>query len=75
MGEPLTPDQLETFKQFTGRETAPTSRVDEFWCVIGRRGGKSRAMAVLATYLAGLCDYRNKLSPGERALFSCLLPT
>jgi hypothetical protein len=29
----------------------------EFAAVIGRHGGKSSAMAVLATYLAGLCDH------------------
>ena len=25
MGEPLTPDELETFKTFTGRDTPPTA--------------------------------------------------
>src|SRR5687767_6443545 len=66
MGEPLQPDELEAFTRFTGRTTAPTQRVDELWCCIGRRGGKSRAMAVLASYLAGLCDYSDKLAAGER---------
>ena len=74
MGEPLTPDELETFKQFTGRLTAPTERVDELWCCMGRRGGKSRAMAALAVYLAGLCDYGDKLSPGERGVVLLLAP-
>ena len=53
MGEPLNPDELETFQRFTGRTTPPSQRVDELWCCVGRRGGKSRGMAVLATYLAG----------------------
>jgi hypothetical protein len=57
MGEPLNADELLTFKRFTGRDVAPERRVDELWCAIGRRGGKSRAMAVLAVYLAGLCDH------------------
>jgi hypothetical protein len=57
MGEPLLPEEMETFTRFTGRTTAPTKRVDEFWCCIGRRGGKSRAMATLAVYIAGLCDH------------------
>ena len=57
MGEPLTTPELKTFAKFTGRTKVPAKRVDEFWCVIGRRGGKSRAMAVLAVYLAGLCDH------------------
>ena len=51
MGEPLNPDELETFQRFTERTTPPSQRVDELWCCVGRR--KSRGMAVLATYLAG----------------------
>ena len=35
---------------------ASRARVDQFAAVIGRRGGKSRAMK-LATYIAGLCDH------------------
>ena len=41
MGEPLTKQELATFTKFTGRAKAPDKRVDEFWCSIGRRGGKS----------------------------------
>ena len=33
----------------------------------GRRSGKTRAAAILASYLAGLCDY-DDLAPGERAV-------
>ena len=65
MGEPLTKDELKTFTKFTGREKPPSERVDELWCCIGRRGGKSRAMAALAIYLAGLCDYKDRLAAGE----------
>jgi hypothetical protein len=65
MGEPLTKDERQTFTQFTGRKTAPSQRIDELWCCIGRRGGKSRAMAALAIYLAGLCDYQDKLCGSE----------
>ena len=74
MGEPLNPDELETFKRFTGRELAPERRVDELWCAVGRRGGKSRAMAVLAVYLAGLCDYRDQLARGERGIVLLIAP-
>jgi len=62
MGEPLEPDELETFKRFTGRSIPPSEHVDELWCCVGRRGGKSRAMSTLAVYLAGLCDYSDKLA-------------
>jgi hypothetical protein len=48
-GEPLQPHELVTFTRFTDRTTPPANRVDELWCCVGRLGGKSRAMAVLAT--------------------------
>ena len=44
MGEELRPDELTIFQKFTGRTAPPPQRIDEFWCAIGRRGGKSRAM-------------------------------
>jgi hypothetical protein len=36
--------------------------------VIGRHGGKSFAMALIAVFLAVFKDWRPKLSPGERAI-------
>jgi hypothetical protein len=74
MGESLTQDERATFKKLTGREREPGQRVEELVAVVGRRGGKSRAIAVLAVYLAGLCDHRNVLAPGERALVLCIAP-
>jgi hypothetical protein len=64
-GEQLTDLELLTFTKYTGRAKAPEKRVDELWCAVGRRGGKSRAMATMAAYYAGLCDYRDKLARGE----------
>src|SRR4029450_6831065 len=74
MGEPLQPDELETFTRFTGRSTPPAQRVDELWGCVGRRGGKSRAMSPLAVSLAGLCDYSDKLARGERGVVLLLAP-
>jgi hypothetical protein len=74
MGEPLKPDELATFKRFTGREEAPGRRADELWCCVGRRGGKSRAMATLAIYLAGLCNYDDVLVRGEKGLVLLIAP-
>ena len=74
MGEPLNADELKTFTKFTGRKTPPSQRVDELWCCVGRRGGKSRAMAVLAVYLAGLCDYSDKLARGEKGVVLLIAP-
>jgi hypothetical protein len=60
------------FRALTGRDREPLQRVDQFAAVIGRRGGKSRAMATLACYLAGLCDHTDALVPGERGVLLCV---
>src|SRR6516162_5535477 len=72
MGESLTEDERATFRALTGRDREPLQRVDQFAAVIGRRGGKSRAMATLATYIAGLCDHCDALVPGERGVLLCV---
>ena len=74
MGESLNPDETDAFIRIIGRPTPPPQRFDELWCCVGRRGGKSRGMAVLATYLAGLYDYSDKLSPGERGVRRGMAP-
>jgi hypothetical protein len=74
MGESLTAGELATFTRLTGRTTPPPGRVEELWGVIGRRGGKSSAIAALAIYLAGLCDYKDSLSPGEKGVVLCIAP-
>lgn len=73
MGEPLDQDEQDTFRHLTGgREYVPGERVEEFWAVVGRRSGKTRAAAVLAVYLAFLVDYADKLTLGERGLVAVL---
>jgi hypothetical protein len=72
VGEPLTPEELVHFRELTGRDEPPTEQVDEFWAVVGRRGGKTRAIAVLAVYFACLCDFSEHLVSGERAVAMCL---
>jgi hypothetical protein len=75
MGEALTDDERSIFAKLTGREREPGERVDELWCVIGRRGGKSRAIAALLVYLATMVDYRSQLVLGERGVVLCLART
>lgn len=65
-GEPLTAEERPAFEAVTGRAQEPAERLEEFWGVIGRRGGKTKAMAALSAYLGGLCDYSDVLAPGER---------
>jgi hypothetical protein len=73
MGEALVDDdERAIFKQFTGRDRAPGQRVNEMAIVAGRRGGKTRALALLATYVAALCDHGDALAPGERGIVLCV---
>jgi hypothetical protein len=73
MGEALTDAERAVFTKLTGgRDIEPLERVEEFWGVIGRRGGKTRAMAVLAAYLAAFVDYSEELGPGERGILPLL---
>jgi hypothetical protein len=73
LGEALTPDELGHFRRLTQRYKPPSQRCRQGWFAIGRRGGKSRAMAVLACYLATMCRY-DKLSPGERGVILLVAP-
>jgi hypothetical protein len=72
MGEALSDDERVIFTQLTGRVQEPLQRVEELEAVVGRRGGKSRAMALLATYIAGLCQH--DLVRGEHGILLCIAP-
>src|SRR2546430_1777313 len=66
-GLPLTSEQLTLYTKHTGRTTTPTSPLHEAWLCIGRRGGKSFILAVIAVFLACFKDWRPYLGPGEVA--------
>jgi hypothetical protein len=74
MGEELRIGELAQFTALTSRPVAPTQRVEELVAVVGRRGGKSRALSVLAAYIAGLCDHRDNLAPGETGVLLIISP-
>jgi phage terminase large subunit-like protein len=58
---------MEIFAELTGRTGSGTGEaVEELWIVAGRRSGKTIAIATIAAYLAGCCDHRDCLGPGER---------
>lgn len=66
-GEPLTDAERVIYRELTGgREREPDRPVRELWAVMGRRAGKTRAMACAAAYFAGLIDYTGDLAPGQR---------
>jgi hypothetical protein len=72
MGGALRDDERVLFRELTGREREPGERIEEAAFVVGRRGGKSRAMATLAVYISGLCQH--PLVPGEKGVLLCIAP-
>jgi hypothetical protein len=72
LGEQLTNEEREIFTTLTRRQREPLQRVEEFCAVVGRRGGKSRAMAMLAAYVGGLC--KHQLVRGETGVVLLIAP-
>lgn len=66
-GLPLSEAEAKAYRACTARQTLPQAPYNEAWLICGRRGGKSFVMALTAVYLAAFRDYRQFLSPGERA--------
>ena len=64
-GLPMRDTEAEIFRHHTGRQTVPTVPFGEAALICGRRGGKSRILALIATYLATARDYSPYLAPGE----------
>jgi len=49
---PMTPDEFEVYRKFTGRASAPAAPFKEVFLIIGRRGGKSLISAIVLVFLA-----------------------
>lgn len=64
---PMTSQQLDVYRQCTGRADAPALAAKEAWLICGRRAGKSFMLALCAVYLAVFRSYREHLTFGERA--------
>ncbi len=65
---PMTEEERLLFTTLTGRTTPPTEQVQECWLVVGRRGGKSFIVALIAVFLACFKNYDSCLGPGERGV-------
>jgi hypothetical protein len=65
-GLPMSADDLPLFQQCTGRDDLHPGGFREAWLVVGRRGGKSFVLALIAVYLATFIDWMPFLAPGER---------
>jgi hypothetical protein len=69
---PMNDDDLALYTRCTGRTTPPAHAFKEAALVIGRRGGKSRALALIACYLATFRSYDEYLAPGEIAVVAVI---
>src|SRR6185312_256269 len=58
--------ELEVFRRCTGRAAPREGGYREAWLVVGRRGGKSLILALIAVYLAAFKDWSAYLTAGER---------
>jgi len=69
---PMTAEELEVFKRYTGNREPPEKPVGECWAICGRRGGKTIVSALVASFLATCRDYTGVLVPGELGVVLCL---
>ena len=67
-GAPLNRKERRAFESVAGARGSPARRVRELWCLIGRRGGKSRVAAALAVYVAACASHAGKLASGETGM-------
>ena len=63
---PMDDEQRAIARACTGLETLPEQAFTEAWLVVGRRGGKSLVLAMIAIFLALFKDWSANLVPGER---------
>jgi hypothetical protein len=65
-GLTMTEEDLSLYARCTGRSEPPVGGVREAWLIVGRRGGKSLTLALVAVFLATFVDWSPYLTPGER---------
>jgi hypothetical protein len=62
----LNRDEARAFASVAGGRKPPPQQVRELWCLVGRRGGKSKIAAALAVYQA--LFVKHKLGWGEKGV-------
>ena len=68
---PMTNKDCAAFREVAGDRVPPNKRVDELWCVIGRRSGKTRMAAAhlhRCDRTAQACIRRSRLCPVARRI-------
>jgi hypothetical protein len=67
-GLPLERNEQKLYRKCTGRKALPPKEgFEEFYAIVGRRGGKSRIMSLIAVYEALYGGWEKYLDPGETA--------
>jgi len=69
---PWVDEALAAYTACTGRVSSPAAPFKEAMFCVGRRGGKSRVLALIAVFLACFKDYAPHLAPGEVATIAVL---
>ena len=69
VGEPLNEAEAVAFHELT-RRAPPGHPMRQLWAVVGRRGGKTKSLAALVTYLSACCSWP-RVSEKLRALVIC----
>jgi hypothetical protein len=64
--------ELAVYTKYTGRKKPPKKPFRELWARVGRRGGKSFAMSVVAVFLALFHDFKQYLAVGERGVIQII---
>jgi hypothetical protein len=59
----MSDEDRKAFAEVAGNREPPTRRVDELWCVLGRRSGKTRTAAAIAVHIGAI--EQHKLARGE----------
>jgi hypothetical protein len=57
---------LALYRECTNRKNPTQQPLKELWAIVGRRGGKSFIMSVIAVFLALFHNFRKYLAVGER---------
>ncbi|OPH82430.1 hypothetical protein B2M20_12400 [Nitrobacter vulgaris] len=71
-GLPMSAEQLAIYRSCTGRTEPPSQQMRTMVLVVGRRGGKSRILALIAVWLACFVDHSKYLDAGELGVVQVL---
>jgi len=69
---PMSDAHMALYRHHTGRVAPPSKPARYAELVVGRRGGKSRLLALIATYLGCVLDHSAYIVPGETPVIAII---